>query len=226
MGWCLSPTRCMWDCQPFCPGRHPHLLYITWNLHPSSVDVPVDVHGRSCSFPFIHPREVILACCWVITRPLSSCGIGLLSLPPGVGLTGVGLVHPSCTWQTPTCKEMPASDAMKKSWLQCGTCDLPCWSFTWYEGMSVTIWCTTSWGLSSHLTMIFLFHWKASALTSTSKDYREDKIWHFGKFPCSGRHMLLLVDMLIIALIHVGIIYLLSFWNHFSCIWTVFGMGV
>ena len=39
------------------------------------------------------------------------------------------------------------------------------WSFTSYEGTSVMIWCTTSWGLSSHLSLIFLFPWKASALT-------------------------------------------------------------
>ena len=53
-------------------------------------DALADIHGRSHSFPFIHPREVFLAWCWVITRPLSSSGIILLSLNSGVGLTGVG----------------------------------------------------------------------------------------------------------------------------------------
>ena len=55
------------------------------------------------------------------------------------------------------------------------------------------------------------------------KDYREDKIWHFGKSPCSGRHVLLLAGMFITALIHEGTICLSSFWNHFNHIWTVFG---
>ena len=160
-------TRCTWACWPFCPRRHPHFLHITWTLHPSSVDTPVDIHRRSHSFPFIHPKEVFLAWCWVIARPLFSCGIVMLSLPPGVGLTGVGLVHLSLTWQTPTCKEMPASDAMKRSCLWCRMCEFPYWSLTLYNGTSVVIWHTTSWGLSSHLSMIFLFTWKASAFTKT-----------------------------------------------------------
>ena len=54
------------------------------------------------------------------TIPSSSCGVVLLSLPLGVGLTGVGLVHLSCAWQTPTCKGTPASDAMRRSQLWCG----------------------------------------------------------------------------------------------------------
>ena len=56
-----------------------------------------------------------------------------------------------------------------------------------------------------HVSSIF------SQLPIQSKDYREDKIGHFGKFPFSGRHVLLLVDMLIIALIHEGTICLFSF---------------
>ena len=107
-------TRCTWACQSFCPRRQPCPLHITWNHHPSSVDVPVDIHGRSCSFPFICPRKFFLAWCWVIARPLSSCGIVLLSLPPGVGLTGVWLVHLSCTWQTTMHKGTPASDATEE----------------------------------------------------------------------------------------------------------------
>ena len=35
--------------------------HITCGLHPSSVEAPVDVHGRSHNFPLIHPREVLLA---------------------------------------------------------------------------------------------------------------------------------------------------------------------
>ena len=110
-------TKHMWSC------RHPLPLHATWSLHPSVVDALVDVHGRSHSFPLIHPREVFLTQCWVIARPLSFCGIVLLSLHPGVGLTGVGLVHLSNDWQTPTHKGTPVSDVMMRSQLWCRTCD-------------------------------------------------------------------------------------------------------
>ena len=79
-------AQCMWSC------RHPLPLYIIWGLHLFSVDAPADIHRRSHNFPLIHPREVLLAWGWVITRPLSTHGIISLSLPLGVGLTGVGLV--------------------------------------------------------------------------------------------------------------------------------------
>ena len=36
-------------------GLQPH--HITWGLHPSLVDAPVDIHGRSHNFPFFHPRK-------------------------------------------------------------------------------------------------------------------------------------------------------------------------
>ena len=108
-------------------GIHGHY---TWTLHPSSVDAPVEVHRRSHSFPFIHPREVFLAWCWVIARLLSSCDVALPSLPPGIGLTGVGLVHLFHTWQTPMHKGIPASDAMKRGQLWCRMHEFPCWPFT------------------------------------------------------------------------------------------------
>ena len=54
-------------------GLQPH--HITWGLHPSSVDTPVDVHSRSCNFPFFHPREALLVGHWETALPLSSCGI-------------------------------------------------------------------------------------------------------------------------------------------------------
>ena len=160
-------TKCIWSCWPFSQWRHSCLLHIAWNLCPSSLDTLDDIHGRSHSFPFIHPREVFLAWCWVITRPLSSCGVILLSLPSEVGLTGVELVHLSHSWQTPRHKGTPASDAMRRRQLWCRMHECLCWSLTLYEGMSVAIWCTTLWGLSSHLSVIFLFPWKASALTRT-----------------------------------------------------------
>ena len=119
-----------------------------------------DVHRRSHSFLLIHPREVILAWCWMITRP-SSCGIVLLSLPRSRLNWGL-LSH---TWQTPMHKGMPALDAMRRSLLQCRMGECLCWSFTSYKGISGVIWHTTLWGLSSHLSLILLFPWKASDLT-------------------------------------------------------------
>ena len=134
---------------------HPLPLHVTWSLHPSLVDT----HGRSCSFPFIHPREVFPAWCWVIARPLSPYGVVSLSLPLEVGLTGMGLVHLSHAGQTPTHRRMPVSDARGE--VSCGVGHVTvCTSLvTLYEGTSVAIWHTTSWGLSSHLSLIFLFPW-------------------------------------------------------------------
>ena len=69
----IPSAKCTWS------GRCPHPLHITWSLHPSSVDTPADVHGRSHNFPLIHPREVFLAGHWVTAHPLSPCGIFLPS---------------------------------------------------------------------------------------------------------------------------------------------------
>ena len=71
--------------------------HVTCGLHPSSVDALVDIHGRSCNFPFFNPREALLVGCQVTTLPFSFCGI--LFFPPltQVVLHGVGLVHlPPC----------------------------------------------------------------------------------------------------------------------------------
>ena len=106
-------TKHMWSCQPFCQWRHPCPLHIAWKLHPSSGDAPVDINRRNHSFPFIHPREVFLAWCWVIARLLSSW----------LGLTGVGLVHPSHAWWTLMHRGMPVSDTMRRSQLWCRMCD-------------------------------------------------------------------------------------------------------
>ena len=50
-------------------------------------------HGRSCNFPFFHPREALLVGHLVTTLPLSSCGILFSSPLTEVVLHGVGLVH-------------------------------------------------------------------------------------------------------------------------------------
>ena len=97
------------------PAGHSHVLYaslriftlLQWTLQWTSTGEAV--------IPIYPPQGVFLVWYQVIARPLSSCGIALLSLPPGVGLTGVGLVHPSHTWWTPTHKGTPASDAMRRS---------------------------------------------------------------------------------------------------------------
>ena len=171
MGQDIYPfAKHTWSC------RHPCPLHITWSFHPSSVDAPVDIHGRRYSFPLIYPREVFLAWCWVITRPSTACGIVSLSLPLGVGLTGMGLVHLSHTWCTPTHKGMPASDTIRRSQSWCRMCEFPMWFSTSNKGMSVMIWCTTSWGLSSHLFSIFLLPWKAFTLIWTRS--QTSNLWY------------------------------------------------
>ena len=75
----------------FLPRSQSH--HITWGLHPSPVDAPVDVHSRSHNFPFIYPREALLVGHWVTVLPLFSCGIHFLPPLTEVVLHGVGLVH-------------------------------------------------------------------------------------------------------------------------------------
>ena len=58
--------------------------HITCGLHPSSVDAPVDVHGRSCNFPFFQPRDVLLVGHQVTALPLSSCGILFFTCYKGI----------------------------------------------------------------------------------------------------------------------------------------------
>ena len=170
-------AKCMQSC------RHPLPLHVTWSLHPSSVDAPVDVHGRSCNFPLIQPREVFVARHWMGTRPLATQGVFLLSLPLGVGLTGVGLVHWSCAWWTPTHKRMPVSDAMRRRrsqfWWRMHDCLH--WSVTSEEGISVMIRCTTSHASSSHLSLIFLFPLRASAFTKTRRAFKSVFFWAFSQ---------------------------------------------
>ena len=109
--WCLQPH------------------HVTWDLYPSSVDALLDVHGRSCNFPLIHPREVCLAGCWVTALPLLSCGIIICSLPLEVGLHGVGMIHLSHAWWMSIHKGMPTSNVMRSQfWWRMS--DLLHWSIT------------------------------------------------------------------------------------------------
>ena len=114
-------TYSFWSLQP---------NYITCGLHQSSVDAPVDIHGRSCNFPFFYPREALLVGHWVTVLPLFSCGI--LSFPPPIGvvLHGMGLVHLSHIWQLPIHKGTPIADVMRRSWFRWRTFDHLHWFVT------------------------------------------------------------------------------------------------
>ena len=109
-------------------GLQPH--YITWGLHPSSVGALVDVHGRSCNFPFFHLREALLVGCWVTALPLFSCDVLFLSPLTEVVLHGVGLVYLSHAWWLPIHKGTPISDMMRRSQFWWRTHDLLCWLIT------------------------------------------------------------------------------------------------
>ena len=93
------------------------------------------------------------------------CSLAFTSLGSGLNWGGAGtsVLHLADTHT----QGMPVSDVIRRSQLQCRTCDCLCCSVTLHEGMSVMIWCTTLWGSSSHLSLIFLFPWKASAFTKT-----------------------------------------------------------
>ena len=171
MGWCPSLHKThvylpAISSKKFIKTHPPCLVHTPWNIHLSSVDAPVDVHGRSLSFPFIEPRVLFLVWCWVITRPLSSCGVVSVTSPRSrLDWGGSGASIPYLV--TPAHMGTPTSDAKRSTQLLCRMCECACWSFTSYVRMSVTIWHTTSWGLSSHLSLIFPFPWKASALSRT-----------------------------------------------------------
>ena len=97
--------------------------HITCGFHPSSVNAPLDVHGRNCNFPFFHPREALPVGHWVTALPLSPCGILFLSPLTKVVLHGVGLVHLSHIWWLPIHKGMPISDVTRRSQFQWRTHD-------------------------------------------------------------------------------------------------------
>ena len=79
-------TCSFWSLQP---------NHITCGLHPSSVDALVDVHGRSCNFPFFHPKgsftcrslgdhlTTFLLWCPLFLPPTEVvlCGVGLVTCP-------------------------------------------------------------------------------------------------------------------------------------------------
>ena len=69
----FPPALCtcsFWSLQP---------NHITCGLHPSSVDAPVDIHGRSHNFPFFHPRGALLVGHQVTALPVSSFGVLLIT---------------------------------------------------------------------------------------------------------------------------------------------------
>ena len=141
--------------------------HLTCGLHPSSVDAPVDIHDPSRNFPFFHPWEALLVGHQVSALPFCSCGIITSSPPKEVVLWGVGLVHLYHVWRLPIHKGMPTSDAMRRSQFWWRTRDHLCWFVTSQEGTSVAICRDTSQVSSSHLSLIFLFPFQASAFTNT-----------------------------------------------------------
>ena len=85
---------------------------------------------QKLQLPVFPPREALLVGHWVITLPLSSCGILFFSPPTEVVLHGVWLVHLSHVWWLPIHKGMPISDAVRRSQFQWRTYDHPCWFIT------------------------------------------------------------------------------------------------
>ena len=179
MGWCPSLHQTHVNLpaissKKFIKTHSPCLLYTTWNIHLSSVDASVDVHGRSLSFPFIHPRVLFLAWCWVITRPLSSWGVVSVTSPGSrLDWGGSGTSIPYLV--TPAHMGTAASDAKRSSQLLCRMCECPFWSFTSYARMSVTIWHTTSWGPP-------ICPWSSSSLERhppwVEQDHQVSNLWH------------------------------------------------
>ena len=109
-------------------GLWPH--HITCGLHLTSVDAPIDIHGRSCNFLCIHPREALLIGHRVTALPLLSCGIHFVPPLTEVVLHGVGLVHLSHVWWLPIHKGTPTIDLMRRSQFLWRTHDFPCWFAT------------------------------------------------------------------------------------------------
>ena len=84
------------------PSIHAHYM-----LPGSSVDTPVDIHGRSHSFPT--PQQSVPGLMYDCQTIIFLWMI-LLSLPSGSRLGWGGAGTSVQTWQTPTHKGMPASD--------------------------------------------------------------------------------------------------------------------
>ena len=146
--WCLQPC------------------HVTCGLHPSSVDAPMDIHGRSCNFLLIHPREVLLAGHWVTALPIFSCGIISSFTSCGGGLAwgdaGTPVLY---AWQMPIYKGMPTPEVGWEEVSFGGGCMTFCIGpslrkrgcLSWSDS-------TTSHVSSSHLSLIFLFPLKAICL--------------------------------------------------------------
>ena len=138
-------------------------------FHPwSCMDVLANVHGRACIFLLIHPIGVLLAWCRVGARQSAHCGNSAILLPSGVGLSRMELVHLVAVVHTLVHCVMPLSiSGVMRSQLHWRIWDQPCSSFMRYEGTSFVTWCSTSYGLSSFWSLIFLFPWYESAFTET-----------------------------------------------------------
>ena len=141
---------------------HPHytlpdvFIHLQWMLWLMSM-------GEGIAFHWSTPGKSS----WVDTgwSPDHHLLVGILTVTPSGSRFDWNKTSTSVpTWWT---KGKPCSEAIRRSQLWCRMCGCLCWSVTSYEGMSVMTWCTTSWGLSSHLSLIFLFPWRTSALTKT-----------------------------------------------------------
>ena len=156
----ISPSAVIcWHWTPSC-SQSPLGTFHPW----SCMDVLANIHGRTHSFPLIHPRGVLLTWCKVGARQSAHCGDSSFSLPSRVGSSGGKLVHLAHAVHTPAHGGMPISSTeVMRSQLQWRICDQPYWSFMMYKGTSFMTWHSTSFSLSSNQSLIFLFLWHESA---------------------------------------------------------------
>ena len=170
ISWHLQAMDVYTLCQPYMQSSRPPLPL---NMTPKVFTLLLWMFwcistGRSCDFLLIHPTGVCLGQHWVITRPLSTCGVISSSLPFGSWLNwgGTGTSIP-CLVDAHTqgnaslwCDEnnlVSVGDA----WLSMLVCHFVggdvCCDLT-HHLMHVS---------SSHLSLIFLFPLEASGFTKT-----------------------------------------------------------
>ena len=147
-------------------------------FHPWSFwDVLSDIHGRTHSFPLIHPRGVLLVWCNMDTRQSAHCGIFSISLLSGVGPSMVRLVHLSHAVHTPTLSGMllSSSGAMRRSQLWWRTCDWSCFSFMMYEGRS--FWLDVPLHMACPSINLWFFSFPGMNLPSLRQDHQASMKW-------------------------------------------------